>query len=466
YTRQMPPSRSKTSQNVVKLIKFYLAEYSVPSSISRRTPANDTLKISIRNLLRTQKFIYFRLVPEHPDVRLGLSTFYSLSQAEKALNAFKSGQNTDPQVYFNAILNGMDNESCIIISDFKQNFKIGGGPVEENRVYYNKIQISDLCFCLITKSGEITQRYYNYMSRFLANDSKYTIDYLIKFLGTDDFSNYTNLYLWSDAGTHFRSNEYIYGVFETIRNRYSSKNFFLNYFMECHGKSDVDGGGPVEENRVYYNKIQISDLCFCLITKSGEITQRYYNYMSRFLANDSKYTIDYLIKFLGTDNFSNYTNVYLWSDAGTNFRSNEYIYGVFETIRNRYSSKNFFLNYFMECHGKSDEYLKSKLKDERYYFREYKGQGRSAPINTMVVENLKNYLSFYYCLNINKLKVCYLSTMNSGNNIIPKVSKVAVPVSRKYKTAPVKTNNPPEYSIMDKNSRSVHKSRIGFLGNL
>ncbi|PVV02111.1 hypothetical protein BB560_003445, partial [Smittium megazygosporum] len=53
---------------------------------------------------------------------------------------------------------GLSVKSIIIIADFKENFKIGGGPIETTRDFYQKSQISDLCFCVLSKSGDQTQR--------------------------------------------------------------------------------------------------------------------------------------------------------------------------------------------------------------------------------------------------------------------------------------------------------------------
>ncbi|PVU85689.1 hypothetical protein BB559_006864, partial [Furculomyces boomerangus] len=240
---------SSKERSVQKIFNFNgyqpYNDHLASSSIPRRRSSGQTEIDTVRNLTKTKKFIFKKLLKDHPEIRIKKSNRRTdmcnvCVAGDKAKKARASVQNqylemiiqldeaireysehkilcAQQKTYYNSILDGISDESCIIIADFKENFKIGGGPVEENRVYYNKTSISDLCFCLITRSDEnITRRYYNYLSKLLSHDS-------------------------NDTGTHFRSNKYIYGVFNTIRHRYPSKTFFLNYFLEFHGKRDVGG---------------------------------------------------------------------------------------------------------------------------------------------------------------------------------------------------------------------------------
>ncbi|PVV04587.1 hypothetical protein BB560_000919 [Smittium megazygosporum] len=94
-------------------------------------------------------------------------------------------------------------------SDFaeqRKNFKdqisglSGGGPIETTRDFYHKSQISDLCSCV--KLEEIN--------------------------------------LWSDSGPHFKNANCLYPACLELSQIFSSKKFKLNYFMENHGKSEVD----------------------------------------------------------------------------------------------------------------------------------------------------------------------------------------------------------------------------------
>ncbi|PVU85863.1 hypothetical protein BB560_006880 [Smittium megazygosporum] len=104
---------------------------------------------------------------------------------------------------------------------YKENFKIGGGPIETTRDFYQKSQISDLCFCVLSKSGDLVQRrYYNYLSENLSHDSLYVINCLKDLLCRSEFQEFEEVNLWSDSGPHFKNADYLYSN---------------------HGKSDVDG---------------------------------------------------------------------------------------------------------------------------------------------------------------------------------------------------------------------------------
>ncbi|PVV01174.1 hypothetical protein BB560_004419, partial [Smittium megazygosporum] len=54
--------------------------------------------------------------------------------------------------------------------------------------------------------------------------------------------------LWSDSGPHFKNADYLYSVCLGLPQIFSSMKFKLDYFMENHGKIDVDGhfGGSLE----------------------------------------------------------------------------------------------------------------------------------------------------------------------------------------------------------------------------
>ncbi|OMJ20340.1 hypothetical protein AYI70_g4167 [Smittium culicis] len=271
YQRHIPKSRSAVGQTVVDLVKSYIHRYSQPSSITGRRVGEDS------NGLGT---------PETPGLKLGLSTFYNVcpknfkkptkridmckvcvavSKVEKLYRSAVSSHGIDSEsarklmkTYqdfkdhkifvdeqrgrFASLEGNLVNDSCILIYDFKENFKIGGGPVESSDVFYSRFQISDLFFCLVYKSnGHIKRRYYNYLSENLTHDSVYALSCLFKLLKSPDFAIFKNIYLWSDSGPHFRNSEFLCAVMKVLPESFPRKNFFLNYFSENHGKSYVDG---------------------------------------------------------------------------------------------------------------------------------------------------------------------------------------------------------------------------------
>ena len=40
----------------------------------------------------------------------------------------------------------LNKKECSLIMDFKENFKIGGDPIETSKIFYNKSQVSCLGF--------------------------------------------------------------------------------------------------------------------------------------------------------------------------------------------------------------------------------------------------------------------------------------------------------------------------------
>ena len=123
--------------------------------------------------------------------------------------------------------------------DFKQSFKIGGGPVELSQSFYNKSSVSCLGFMMITNSGgNIRRRYYDFLSEVITHDS-FFVKNCIESLKDGTLSDFTKIHFWSDNAGHFRSQE----LKKYILLDLPSKNYETtqNFFVEYHGKSDLDG---------------------------------------------------------------------------------------------------------------------------------------------------------------------------------------------------------------------------------
>ena len=131
---------------------------------------------------------------------------------------------------------------CMIIMDFKQNFILGKGPVETNYDFYNKEHVSCLGFCLIYKNnGVVNRKYFNYLSKILSHDSLFVGDCIIDLIGKHIKNRFQIVNFWSDNGGHFRSSEMYNHIFNTIPKHYDLIKVTLNFFVEYHGKSEVDG---------------------------------------------------------------------------------------------------------------------------------------------------------------------------------------------------------------------------------
>ena len=99
----------------------------------------------------------------------------------------------------------------MIIMDFKQNFKIGGGPEETNKEYYRKKDVTLLGFIIYEKNNGVRSKtHLNYVSKFLSHDSFFVKECLHDILKKFQLKKYKNISFWSDCGPHFRSSELQY----------------------------------------------------------------------------------------------------------------------------------------------------------------------------------------------------------------------------------------------------------------
>ncbi len=134
--------------------------------------------------------------------------------------------------------------SCVIVMDFKENFKIGGGPVETGKMFFEKSQISLLGFAVLYRNEDNKKciKYFNFLSKILSHDSLYATDCISQLMDHPFMKQFKEFCFWSDSGPHFRSGEMAHFFFEELYSKYvDEKKIFLNYFAEYHGKSLVDG---------------------------------------------------------------------------------------------------------------------------------------------------------------------------------------------------------------------------------
>ncbi|PWA01094.1 hypothetical protein BB558_002840 [Smittium angustum] len=143
---------------------------------------------------------------------------------------------------YKACLDRLISNDCVVVMDFKENFKVDGGPVEIGARFYTKSQISDLGFAAIyiDSVGKKKYKYFNYMSEILSHNPLYVSDCLSDLFRDTFFGRFNRIHLWSDSRPHFRLQELLYSVFINLTNIFN-KIFTLNYFTEYHKKSVVDG---------------------------------------------------------------------------------------------------------------------------------------------------------------------------------------------------------------------------------
>ena len=130
----------------------------------------------------------------------------------------------------------------VMILDFKENIRLGGGPRETNKVFYQKKQCSVLGFHLVHKSadGAVHKKYIDFFSSILSHDSLFAKDCLRDLVTEPSFPRLSSLSIWTDCGPHFRSFEFAHAVLRELPEKLSIPVQW-NLFGECHGKSLVDG---------------------------------------------------------------------------------------------------------------------------------------------------------------------------------------------------------------------------------
>lgn len=260
----LPKSKKPKGDDIKQLILNKLQDNSEETCKSHRDQP-------VFNLKQSKRSIYKELIKDNTELKLSISTFYKLcpknfkycKKKTDMCNICVNGQklekkvgensddvrikyyrqhselNKDQKRLFREKIQGLEPNECIVIMDFKQSFKVGGGPVEKCQDFYNKSQVSCLGFCVITKESlNVKRRYYNYLSDVIKRDS-YFVKNCLKNLHEQYLSNFSNVHFWSDNAGHFRSQE----LKNYILRELPAKSLItsLNYFVEYHGKTELDG---------------------------------------------------------------------------------------------------------------------------------------------------------------------------------------------------------------------------------
>lgn len=107
--------------------------------------------------------------------------------------------------------------------------------------FMKKTHISLLVFAAIFKeNNKIRYEYHKFLSEILSHDSLFVGQCLIKLLKNNKFRRIRNLKVWTDNGNHFRSYEFLHYLFKEAPKSIKGVIKF-KIFVECHGKSIVDG---------------------------------------------------------------------------------------------------------------------------------------------------------------------------------------------------------------------------------
>jgi hypothetical protein len=168
---------------------------------------------------------------------------------------------------FRSQCENLGENEAVLLFDFKENIKLGGGPIEVGQNFYSREQISMFTICVIyNENGRRHHTYIDFFSKILSHDSLFVIDCLKTFFQkTTSWGNIRGLHLWSDSGPHFRNSALSHFVLKQIFEDYGMCAEW-NFFGEMHGKSIVDGHFGVvsrwlAEAERYVEIKTIEDLC-------------------------------------------------------------------------------------------------------------------------------------------------------------------------------------------------------------
>ena len=133
-----------------------------------------------------------------------------------------------------------------IVLDFKENLKLGAGPIEVGQDFYQKTQVSCLGVAVHIGGGpgvDTRTTYYDVLSYFLSHDGLYVRESLKVILPKilDDVGPISTMSFWMDCGPHFRNYEILNYCLLEVPQTYDIQNTKVNFFAEHHGKSLVDG---------------------------------------------------------------------------------------------------------------------------------------------------------------------------------------------------------------------------------
>jgi hypothetical protein len=241
-------------------------------------------------LNETIVWLHSKFIEEHPECKISLSTFwknipkYFLKNGKKQTDichlcehgkqALKKLEScNDPDIKkeltktieefkahreianrqrgsFNKQRQFIKQNEVLIICDFKENLKLGGGPKEMNQDYYSRQQCSVLC-CTVAYYDRVLRKrknlYVDFVSDVLTHDAvfvKHCLTHLVSNFGKicGNFKNVSpkKFTFWTDVGLHFRCQELAHYVLDEFPKKFAT-SVEWNTFAECHGKSVVDG---------------------------------------------------------------------------------------------------------------------------------------------------------------------------------------------------------------------------------
>ena len=132
--------------------------------------------------------------------------------------------------------------------DFKENIKLGGGPIEYGNEFYTRQQCSVFGAAVVFRDSVSKQprtEYVDFFSDILSHDALFVTGCLNRILLTyllnkTGQSKIKKVHFWNDTGRHFQCGELAFFLLNYVPIEFDIKVTW-NFFGEHHGKSIVDG---------------------------------------------------------------------------------------------------------------------------------------------------------------------------------------------------------------------------------
>ena len=131
--------------------------------------------------------------------------------------------------------------------DFKENIRLGGGPIETGNDFYTRQQCSVFGIGVVFYDQVIKQRrleYIDFFSDILSHDALFVKDCLNKvlnfYINLRSQSTIKKVHFWNDTGRYFQCGELAHFLLKIVPFSFNVQVSW-NFFGEHHGKNIIDG---------------------------------------------------------------------------------------------------------------------------------------------------------------------------------------------------------------------------------
>ena len=138
-------------------------------------------------------------------------------------------------------------DELLVLMDFKENIRLGGGPIEIGNDFYTRQQCSVLGIAVVFRDQVTKQphlEYIDFFSDILSHDALFASDCLDKVLSFHlklrGQSTIKKVDFWNDTGRHFQCGELAHFLLKIVPFKFNVQVSW-NFFGEHHGKSIIDG---------------------------------------------------------------------------------------------------------------------------------------------------------------------------------------------------------------------------------